>query len=425
MEGDIARPVGFQSLRALFYGWWLVAIGAFILAVAGSEVSLSLFTQYFFVLLRGYVRFSLSGWPYILYNAVAAASSALQPFVGMAVDRWGSRRLMLIGLPLAGIGMAAMGLSPRVALVSGAFPLVSVGARLGTYVPVVVAANHWFRRRRATAIAILLFVLAVAGALVMQMPEPVIQQGILAAGLLVLIIALPLALLVRNRPEAYGEHPDGVKPREDELVPEYTVREAVRSREFWLFALATACLGAVGEVAAWVSFRVSRDDYTFPHDELDTFGMVVHILFILVGGYVGDRIPLRRALLWFALLHPAAIVTSLIANGVEFYFLAAALLGMGTGGVQCLSVAALGAYFGRNRFGTILGIYLIVSGMLSNVAFSSPFLLNHLFHSHSSIVMAVAATVLSAIGVAGYLLVRDPRPSLSQTPTASVEQEGG
>ena len=427
MPGFIRRPTG-----GVFYGWWLVAIAALVVAVAGNEFRQALFTRYFFALLRADPAFSISGWPYILYNAVAAASSALPPFVGMAVDRWGSRRLMLLGLPLVGIGLVAVGLSSRVVVAAAASPLVFAGSRLGAYLPAVAAVNHWFRRRRAMAMAILLFVVAVAAALVRQLPEPFGllpdpfgQQAVLAAGLVVLVIALPLAFLVRNRPEPYGQHPDGMEPQDDEPAPEYTVREAVRNREFWLFALAAACLGAAGEIVAWGGMQLMewRDVHPFPFAEIDAVRMVVHILFILVGGYLGDRVPLRRALLWFGSLHLAAMAVSLAANGIGFFFLAAAILGMGTGGLQPLLVAALGAHYGRRRFATIFGIYLIVSGTLFSAAFASPFWLNQLFHSGMAPVVASAA--LAAIGVAAYLLVREPGPSPSQRKVASEERQVG
>lgn len=424
MQNSSPAPDFIRRLTGgVFYGWWLVAIGAFIAAVAGNELSMSLFTLYFFTSLRMDPAFSISGWLYILYNAVAAASSVLPPFVGMAVDRWGSRRLMLIGLSLVGIGLVAMGLSSRVVVVAAVIPMVFAGSRLGAYLPAVAAVNHWFRRRRAMAIAILLFVVTVVGALAKQVPGPFGQQAVLATGLVVLAIALPLAFLVRDRPDLYGQHPDGVEPRDDEPTPEFTVKEAVRNREFWMFALAAACLGAASEVVARGGMQLMewRDVHPFPFDEIDTVRMVVHILSILAGGYLGDRIPLRRALLWFALLHVGAIAVSLAANGIGFFFLAAVILGMGTGGLQPLLVAALGAHYGQHRFATIFGIYLIVSGMLSNATFSSPFLLNQLFHS--SIVSVVASAVLAAIGVVACLLVRQPCPY--QTKVASEEQEGG
>ena len=423
--GFVRRPGG-----GVFYGWWLVAIAAFIAVVAGSEIRQSFFAQYFFTLLRYDTLYTYSGWPYILHNAVVVTGSMLPPFVGIAVDRWGSRRLMLIGLPLVGVGFVVGGLSSRVAVVGIAFLPVYVGSALGGYLPAVAAVNHWFRRRRAMAIAILLFVVAVAGALAKLIPEPVGflpdtfgKQALLATGLVALAIALPLVFLVRNRPEDYGQHPDGTEPEDDEPVPEYSVREAVRNREFWMFALAAACLSAAGEVVAGARLQLVewRDVQPFPADEIDTVRMMAHILFILVGGYLGDRVPLRRALLWFALLQAAAIAVSLAANGIGFFFLAAVILGMGTGGLQPLLLAALGAHYGRYRFATIFGIYLIVSGELSSAAFSSPFLLNQLFHS--SMPPVVASAVFTAIGVAAYLLVREPCPSPSQARVASGVQE--
>ena len=270
----------------------------------------------------------------------------------------------------------------------------------------------------------MMFGVAVAGALARQLPGPVGQPAVLVTAVLVLAIGVPLAFVVRNRPEQYGEHPDGMETSDDETVPEYTLRETIRTREFWMLTLATICLGAAGSIVTVTAPQLvqSRNIYPLQLDAIDNIHTVVHILFILVGGYVGDRFPLRRALFWFASLHLAAAVALLAANGVGFFFLAAALLGMGTGGVRPLSIAVLGAYFGRYRFATILGIYLIVSQMLSGVGFSVMPWLSYLDINHIGILPAVMAAVFAAIGMAAYLWIRDPRPAPSQVPVTPVDQ---
>ena len=389
MAGDVGRPAGFQSLRAIFYGWWLVAIAGFIIAVAEWDSGSGAF-------LPAIYR------PPVLFSAVAGL---LLPVVGMLVDRWGSKKPMLIGLPLVGIGLLVAGLSPRFVVVSVVSLLVVLGSTLGVYLPAVTVVNHWFRRRRAMAMAVMMFGVAVAGALAKQIPGPVGQPAVLVTAALILAIGVPLAFVVRNRPEQYGEHPDGMETSDDATAPDYTLREAIRTREFWMLILATNCLN----IASPILTITARNIYPLQLDAIGNIHTVVHVLFILVGGYVGNRLSLRRALFWFASLHLAAAVALLVANGIWFFFIAAALLGMGTGGVLPLSIAALGAYFGRYRFATILGIYLILSVV------GVPFLV--ILPSH-----AVKAAVFAAIGMAAYLWTRDPRPAPSQAPVTPVDQ---
>ena len=402
MAGDVGRPAGFQSLRAIFYGWWLVAIAGFIIAVAEWDSGRGAF-------LPAIYRFPV-------FSGVAGL---LLLVGGRVVDRWGSKKPMLIGLPLVGIGLLVAGLSPRLVDVSVVSLLVILGSTLGVYLPAVTAVNHWFRRRRAMAMAVMMFGVAVAGALAKQLPGPVGQPAVLVTAALILAIGVPLAFVVRNRPEQYGEHPDGMETSDDATAPDYALREAIRTREFWMLTLATACLSVAGSIVTVTPQLVqSRNIYSLQLDAIVNIHTVVHVLFILVGGYVGHRLSLRRALFWFASLYLAAAVALLVANGIWFFFIAAALLGMGTGGVRPLSIAALGAYFGRYRFATILGTYLIVSQILSWVGFLVMPLL--MYADIKAAVFAMA--VFAAIGMAAYLWTRDPRPAPSQAPVTPVDQ---
>ena len=424
MAGDIERPVGFQSLRAVFYGWWLVAIGAFIVAVAGDGIVPPFIQQYTLEVYRAAPDFSFPDWM-VFYTVLGAVGGLSPPFIGMAIDRWGSRKPMLAGLPVVGVGLLLAGWWPRVVVLSLVSHLVYLGSELCTYLPTTAAVNHWFQRRRPIAMAAMVFVPAAAGAWAKQLSGAIAQPAILSTGLVVLAVAVPLALLVRDRPEPYGEHPDGMETPDDEAAPEYTVRETVRTREFWMLTLAAISLSAAGSIVAISALQLaqSRNIYPLQLDAMGDIRSVVQVLSILVGGYVGYRIPLRRALFWFAAFHLAAAVTLLAANGVWVLFLSVALLGVGMGGLQPLSIAALGAYFGRYRFATILGIYLIVTQMLSDAGFSVVPLLSYLGINHIAILPAMMAAVLAAIGVAAYLWIKDPRLAPSQAPAEPVAQE--
>src|SRR5204863_3481568 len=128
----------------LFYGWLVVAAAFAVTFVGfGSAYSFSAFLgplQDEFGASRGSVSlvFSLAGFVYFGLGIVS----------GPLADRWGSRRLAVIGMLLTGGGLAIASTAHSLAEVYAAYGL-GVGLGLGcSYVPVVGAVQRWFRKRR-------------------------------------------------------------------------------------------------------------------------------------------------------------------------------------------------------------------------------------------------------------------------------------
>jgi sugar phosphate permease len=97
------------------------------------------------------------------------------------------------------------------------FFMMAVGTSLGGYLPISVAIVTWFRRRRSLALSISGMGMALGGLL-----TPIVMTSLsrfgwrwtaFASGIVVLVVALPLAQLMRHPPERYGLTPDG-EPRQ-------------------------------------------------------------------------------------------------------------------------------------------------------------------------------------------------------------------
>ncbi len=86
--------------------------------------------------------------------------------------------------------------------------------------------------------------------------------------------------------------------------------------------------------------------------------------FVLAGGWIGDRVPIRRAMFVFGLAEAAAVGVLGFAGTLPMFCLSAALTGIGAGGRIPLTLAVHGVYFGRRNFATITG----VSHMALNLA---------------------------------------------------------
>ena len=228
-----------------------------------------------------------------------------------------------------------------------------------------------------------------------------------------LAMSVAAALLIRDRPGDYGQQPDGVRSDDTEPLPEYTFREAVKTRAFWLLVLGGACM-------QWTS-GIGGPDPSMLFEEWDNLSVggyyplvqpAVAFVFTLVGAVLGDRIPVRRALLLFTGVQFAGVATLLAAHSLPFFFLAVVLTGIGTGGRSILGNAAIAIYFGIGRFGIKLGFYAamlsVVTGVLmfvSGVAGGATF-------------SAGMAVLLAAIAAGAYGALGSPQPSPFQRQSA-------
>src|SRR2546429_988154 len=89
-----------------------------------------------------------------------------------------------------------------------------------------------------------------------------------ASGLLVLALGVPLAQIVRHRPEAYGLRPDGdfAEPLRGVDARNFTARQALRTRAFWFISLGHGgALLVVSAVMVHMVIHVTERLRDFPH----------------------------------------------------------------------------------------------------------------------------------------------------------------
>jgi MFS family permease len=94
----------------------------------------------------------------------------------------------------------------------------------------------------------------------------------------------------------------------------------------------------------------------------------VSMVFQLIGGFVGDRVPLRVALAFFTFIQAGAVVLLTISSSLPMLYLFAVVFGMGFGGRNPLTTAIRGEYFGRASYGKILGMSTVPMNVLLLVA---------------------------------------------------------
>ena len=134
---------------------------------------------------------------------------------GYLIDKYGPRIMTLIGATLAGIGFLLLPLaSDLLSFVLIYVGIVALGINAGFHNSAGAIVNAWFVRRRGLAFGIISVGIALGGGVMTPIVAAVVLEwgwrwAVTLSGLMILLVGVPLSLLIRNRPEDVGQHPDG------------------------------------------------------------------------------------------------------------------------------------------------------------------------------------------------------------------------
>ena len=358
----------------LFYGWWIVAAGFGIEFLIGALM----FHAYgaYAVLLReefGWSKTLLSG----AFAMSRAESGILGPIQGWLTDRFGPRALIRVGMSIFGVGFLLFSRIDGPVVFFLTFFMMALGSSLGGYLPVSVAIVTWFRRRRALALSISGMGMSTGGLLAPLVALSLTRFGwrwtAVASGLLILMIGVPLAQIVRHRPEAYGLTPDGDGARSETArvvdARAFTARQALATRAFWYVSLGHG--GALLVVSAVMVHMVIHVTERLGYS-LHQAGVVVALLTIMQatgqfsGGWLGDRFSKRWICAGCMLGHATALLVLAVASAYWMVLAFAVLHGLSWGMRGPLMAAIRADYFGSASFGTITGVssMIVMFGMI-------------------------------------------------------------
>ncbi|MBI4212676.1 MAG: MFS transporter, partial [Chloroflexi bacterium] len=192
----------------MFYGWWVLAAGSVIMGVASGVTSYA--ATIFFIPVSTALGLSYAATS--LATSIARLDNSLFAFaVGYAIDRYGPRPAIAVGMTLMGLGLILFGLfadSLLTLVITWSF-MVALGGSIGAFPPVWAALNNWFVRGKGRAMGIGMAAQSVGGLLIAPGLALLIalwdwRTAAVVTGVLVLVVTVPLARVVRTRPADLG-----------------------------------------------------------------------------------------------------------------------------------------------------------------------------------------------------------------------------
>jgi predicted MFS family arabinose efflux permease len=337
---------------------WKVLVAAMIgvsLCVTGlPNYAIGLFTD---PLSRefGWSRSAISLWSLCSMGALAC----ITPVAGVLIDRFGTRRVALVSIPLFSAAIASM------SLLGGDIRMLYIGAIVtsllggGTIVTLYSkAVNGWFKGGRGRALGFMGSGIALASIFGPRVLQDVIDRvgwraGFLFLALLVLTVFPFAYFFLFEKTKEPGD-------REDILKTGLTLRQALRTSVFWYQAV-TYLLMSLLTNGLMISLVPYLTDQNFTRAQaaarLGLFG-VSSLVGRLASGFVFDRFrapPVCAAVYFLAAVAAAALALF----GVRFSSVCIIVTGLALGSeVDALSYLAA-RYFGMRAYGEIATLFAV------------------------------------------------------------------
>jgi len=370
----------------IFYGWWIIlaALGIMFVQAGTGFYSFGVLFKPLteeFEWSRGVVSVAQS-----IFMVMAGVGGLV---VSRLVERYRIERIVMVGSVVGGICWLLLSLTPNLWYLYALYFVIGAGMGGGAgFVPLGVVIANWFIRRRGTAMGIATVGIAMGAMLLTPLVGIIVENfgwrmAYIFNGLIVLAIGIPLALVLRTRPEDKGLLPDGDRP--SEMMEEVILQSSTHYMEsgssqqnggltVWLRTLPMwlLCLGFALAHTAEISILVHEVPF------ITDMGIPVTAAAAALGftggmggvgkitfGWLTDRLSTRYVVILCFLFQLVGALILMRTNTMAMVWLFVVIFGFAMGGMVTLMPLAIGDRFGTVAFGRIFGFVNLVVMLFS------------------------------------------------------------
>jgi len=355
-------------MKPIYYGWWIVLASFAVAFYVGGTIFYG-FTAFIEPLVREF------GWSYTQISLAASLRGlemgVLAPFVGILVDRFGSRKLLLSGVLVLGSGLILLGFTQSLALFYGAFLLIAFGAGGCTSVVTMTAVANWFDKNIGKAMGLTACGFGASGLAIPLIVWTIGVSGwrttLIILGIGMWIVGIPAAVVMREKPGEAADSPQaeerrgtGEQSQKWKDARAFHFRDILKEKSFLYVNLAEmirlmALMAVVTHIMPYLSsMEISRMSAGLMAAGIPLLSITGRFGF----GWLGDIYPKKFIMaLCFVLMALGMLALCYLKSaGMIYIFLF--FFSNGFGGISTLRAVLLREYYGRYNFGKYLGVML-------------------------------------------------------------------
>jgi MFS family permease len=351
--------------KKIFYGWWIV-LACFLIGFYVGSVVFFGFTAFFEPIREEF------GWSYTQIS-IAASLRGLEmglfaPLIGYFADRFGSRKVSLCGVIAVGWGIILLSRTQSLLPFYFSFVVIGLGATGCAGIVLTTAVGNWFHKKIGLAIGVTISGFGLSGLFIPLIVRLIETHGwrttLIILGVGMWALGIPLSLIIRDKPEQYGDLPDGGKEKKtvqdgkmENQEKEVGFKEAIRHRAF-LYLVFVEAIRMLGVMAVITHVMPYLSSVGIPRS---TAGLVagaipvVSIIGRLGLGQLADVFDKKILMVVSLLLMSLGLVAFCYVQSGWLIILFLMFFSPGFGGMMVLRGAFVREYFGRGSLGKLLG----------------------------------------------------------------------
>jgi len=335
-------------------------------------------------------------------NAVGKMVIAAFAFLsGWIVDRFGPRRVMLVGIVLGGLALVGLGnMTGSLWQFYFFYFISSLAYMTAGPLPNQVLISRWFSSNRGKAMGFAYIGIGVGGMLVPQFARLFNvnfgwQTSLSLLGVLMILLAFPMIWFVKDNPE-------NVQTKAKSTEPKISFKEVFKKRNVYLLVIGSACsIGAVAGTSQHMKLFLSVDLNYSQEVAANMFSIILgsSIIGRILMGILADKFPKKYVMILIYSLVAASIpLLYFVGSTPWIIYVFAFFFGVALGGDYMIIPLMAAELFGVKMLGRIMGV--VITADVLGEAFA-PLLVgyirdnsdNYTFGFTSLIVLAVIGTI--------------------------------
>jgi MFS family permease len=359
------------------YGWYIVAMGT------ALQLTTNFVSQAFAILvvvMRDNFGWSLTAivLAYSLRNIIGAL---LAPYAGIMGDRYGAKRVMLVGAAFFAGGLVLLSTITELwqLFIYYSIVLGIAQAMFRVNIPTTVAA--WFKTKLGVAVGIQqsaggMGASVLAPGLTILLTQTDWQTAFMLIGIVGGALVFALLAFFHGEPSDKGKQPYGAEENVDTPVVPFSnaiskirsqvfLKHAKQTRAFWFLPLVHH-LGCVGHSIVMVhgvfyatTKGVSLEAAAFIIS-IYSFSSVASRLMVPI---LADRLGAKGVMACFYFIQGAAVLMLFWTQEPWQFYLFAVVFGVGFGGEMSAFLVVNRQYFGMGPVRTVFGVQSMASGL--------------------------------------------------------------
>jgi len=299
---------------------------------------------------------------------------------GWIVDKYGPRKMLITGALMTLFAFLGLSMMKSLSVFYLSYVFIALGYVFGGPLPCQVLISRWFTKNRGKAMGIAYLGIGTGFTIVPQLVALLERKlewnmALVALGILIVLISLPLALFVKDSPSKT----DKVKPPE----PAVPIKTILKNPWFYLLAFGSMCsIGAVGGINQHLKLYLKD----MQMNEASIANIISLVAFMSLGGrvimgWLADIFPRKYVMILIYLLVGGSIPLLLIPDFQGRLTIFAVIFGLGLGGDYMIIPLIAGDLFGVRTLGRVMGIVLVADGIAEA---GMPMLVGGLFDKHGT-----------------------------------------